>query len=172
MQIRYNTSSVRLEEMPLDIGYASERVELTGGSDETFHIGGQEGVTQLIVTTPFIDDELLAQLHELDLLLSLNALGGITKTLVVATNRHVDPKLAEWRFGIDRDEAFGDYYGIRLSPGELGGEFAKALFVISKDGALFYDEILRDLNAPFAVENALIKIAAAQNCYTGKGCHG
>ena len=34
------------------------------------------------------------------------------------------------------------------------------------------DEILRDLNAPFAVENALIKIAAAQNCYTGKGCHG
>ncbi|MFZ5374192.1 MAG: hypothetical protein ACOZBX_01430, partial [Campylobacterota bacterium] len=172
MQIRYHTSTVRLEELPLDIGYASERVELKNASGETFHIGGQSGATQLIVTAPFLDEALLTQLRELDDLLSLNALDAITKALVVATDKHDDPELEEWRFGIDADEAFGDYYGIRLAPGELGGEFAKALFVISKDGALFYDEVLRDLSGPFSVENALVKIAAAQNCYTGKGCHG
>lgn len=171
MQIRYNNSTVQLDDIPLDVGYASERVELKNGSNGTFPIGGQNGATQVIVTTPFVDEGLLAQLREIDALLSLNALGGITKALVVATDTHDAPALEEWQFGIDDDEAFGDYYGVRLSSGELSGEFAKALFVISKDGALFYDEILRDLHEPFSLDKAVIKIAAAQTCYTGKGCH-
>ncbi len=172
MPIRYRTDTLHLDDIPLDPGYASERVELTNASEERFSIGGQNGTTQLIVTTPFVDEELLVQLAELDTLLSLNALGGITKALVVATDRHHDPKLPEWQFGIDAGEAFGDYYGIRLSPGELGGEFAKALLIVSKDGALFHCDVLSDLNAPFDTAKAIVKIAAAQTCYTGKGCHG
>ncbi|MBN2871146.1 MAG: hypothetical protein JXK04_09370 [Campylobacterales bacterium] len=171
MQIRYNVSTLQLDDIPIDIGYASERVELKNSAQESFRIGGQNGATQLIVTTPFVDEELLTQLREIDALLSLNALGGVTKGLVVATDKHHDPRLEEWQFGIDEGEAFGDYYGVRLSPGELGGEFAKALFVISKDGALFYHEILDNLNGAFSLEKALVKIAAAQTCYTGKGCH-
>lgn len=172
MQIRYNTTTLQLEDIPLDIGYASEKVELTTGTGKPLCIGGQNGMTQLIVTTPFVDDPLIAELQELDRLLSLNALHGTAKTLVVATDRHHAPDLEGWMFGIDGDEAFGDYYGIRLRPGELGGEFAKALFVISKDGALFYSDILSDLNGVFDTARAIVKIAAAHNCYTGKGCHG
>jgi len=171
MQIRYQTSTLHLEDMPLDIGYASEKVTLKNHADETFSIGGHTGYTQLIVSTPFIDDEFLTQMGEITTLLSLNALDNVSKTIVVANAKHEDPSLEGWQFGIDDDEAFGDYYGIRLAKGELGGEFAKALFVISKDGALFYDEILGDLNEPFKLEKALPKIAAAMQCYTGKGCH-
>jgi peroxiredoxin len=155
----------------LDIGYNSEKVNLKCQTGENFTIGGQNGFTQLIVSTPFINDEIIEQIKELDTLLSLNALQGITKALVVASSNHCDPQMEGWQFGIDYDEAFGDYYGVRLAKGELGGEFAKALFVISKDGALFYNQVLRDLNEPFSIENALIKISAAQSCYTGKGCH-
>ena len=172
MQITYNSSLLKLEDMPLDVGYASERVDLKNSSDETFRIGGQNGATQLLISVPFIDKVLLSQLSEIDTLFSLNALGGITKALIVASNQHALPSLEEWLVGYDYDEAFGDYYGVRLSEGELGGEFAKALFVISKDGAVFYHEILEDLSAPFSFDKALVKIAAAQNCYTGKGCHG
>lgn len=172
MQIRYRSSILELEELPLDIGYASEKVELKNHSDTPFNVGGQNGFTQLIITTPFIDEELITQMGEIDTLLSLNALDATAKTLVVATTAHVDPSIEGWGFGIDRDEAFGDYYGIRLRPGELGGEFAKALFIVSKDGALFYSEILSDLTEPFDTAKAIVKIAAAQNCYTGKGCHG
>ena len=171
MQIIYNTSTLYLEDIPLDIGYSSEKVNLKDHTGESFTIGGQNGCTQLILSSPFINDELIAQIKELDTLLSLNALQGITKALVVASPHHNDPQMEGWQFGIDHDEAFGDYYGIRLAKGELGGEFAKALFIVSKDGALFYDEVLRDLNEPFSIENALIKISAAQSCYTGKGCH-
>lgn len=171
MQIRYRTSTLQLEDMPLDIGYASDRVTLKNPSGETFAAGGQNGCIQLLISAPFIDDAFLAQLKELDTLLGLNALQGIGKTVIVANSGHADPRMEGWRFGVDTDEEFGDYYGIRLAEGELGGEFAKALFVISKDGALFYNEIPRDLNGPFSLEKALSKIAAALSCYTGKGCH-
>lgn len=172
MQITYNTSTLRLDDMPLDIGYASEKVEVTHPTSGAFSVGGQNGFTQLIITAPFIDDELLTQLREIDTLLSLNALDGISKAIVVARDTHTDPQLAGWRFGIDATEAFGDYYGIRFAPGELGGEFARSLFVISKDGALFYDDLPKDLSDPFSLEKVIPKIAAATNCYTGKGCHG
>lgn len=157
--------------MPLDVGYASEKVTLSNHSGETFVIGGQNGFTQLILSAPFIDDALIAQLQELNTLLDLNALTGISKALVVANGSHKNPQIEGWQFGIDTDEAFGDYYGIRLGKGELGGEFAKALFIVSKDGALFYNEIPNELNGAFSLEKALSKIAAAINCYTGKGCH-
>ena len=168
MQIVYNTSTLYLEDMPLDVGYASEKVSLKNHKDETFTIGGQNGATQLLISTPFIDEALIYQLHKIDTLLSLNALGGITKALIVANHKHELPTLQEWLCGYDYDEAYGDYYGVRLSNKEL----VKSLFIISKDGAVFYNEILDDLNEPFSFDKALTKIVAANSCYTGKGCHG
>jgi peroxiredoxin len=168
MQITHNTTLLELEDMPLDVGYGSERVELKNSTGEKFTIGGQNGATQLLISAPFIDDALLSQLNEIDTLLSLNALGGITKALIVANDTHTLPATEEWLVGYDYDEAFGDYYGVRLSNKEL----AKSLFIISKDGAVFYHEILGDLDAPFSIDKALTKIVAANSCYTGKGCHG
>jgi thiol peroxidase len=168
LQIVYNTSTLTLEDMPLDVGYASEKVDIKNSKGETFKIGGQNGATQLLISLPFIDETLLTQLKDFNTLLSVNALGGISKALVVANNKHELPALEEWLIGYDYDEAFGDYYGIRLSNKEL----AKSLFIISKDGAVFYHEILSDLSEPFSIDKALAKIVAANSCYTGKGCHG
>lgn len=170
MQITYNTSTLFLEDMPLGIGYASQSVTLKDMHDQPFVIGGQNGHTQLILCAPFINDDLMTQIHELDALLALNAL-VISKTLVVATKQPHDLHLTDWRYGFDYDTQFGDYYGVRLAKGELSGAFTKALFVISKDGAVFYDEIPKNLNTPFSLEKALPKIAAAMHCYTGHGCH-
>lgn len=167
MQTIYNTSTLYLEDMPLDVGYASQKVNLKNSAGEVFSIGGQNGATQLLITAPFVDDALISQLKDIGTLLSLNALGTITKALIVANNKHEIPALTEWLSGYDYDEAYGDYYGVRLSNKEL----AKSLFIISKDGAVFYTEILDDLNKPFSLEKALLKITAAMNCYTGKGCH-
>jgi len=167
LQITYNTSILHLEDMPLDVGYASEKIDLKNVQDEKFTIGGQNGATQLLISAPFIDDALLTQLNEMDSLLSLNALGGITKALIVAADKETLPPLEEWLVGYDYDEAYGDYYGVRLNNKEL----AKSLFIISKDGAVFYHEILGDLNEPFSIDKALAKIVAANSCYTGKGCH-
>ncbi|MDD5053040.1 MAG: hypothetical protein PHO27_09955 [Sulfuricurvum sp.] len=168
MQIIHNTTTLVLDDMPLDIGYASERINLKNSAEETFCIGGQNGATQLLICVAFINEALIAQIQEINTLLSLNALGGITKALIVANNQHTLPVLEEWLSGYDYDEAFGDYYGVRLSNKEL----AKSFFVISKDGAVFYNEILSNLDEPFNIDKMIVKIAAANNCYTGKGCHG
>jgi peroxiredoxin len=168
LQIKFNTSTLSLEDLPLDIGYASEKVNLKNHVGEVFTLGGQNGGTQLLISAPFVDESLLEQISQLDTLLSLNALGGITKALIFANSKHSMPNLEEWLVGYDYDEAYGDYYGVRLNNKEL----AKTLFILSKDGAVFYHEILDDLNALFSLDKTLSKIVAANSCYTGKGCHG
>lgn len=168
MRITHQSSVLELYDLPLDIGYASEKVELKDCTGSIVTIGGQNGTTQLLISAPFIDDGLLTQMSEMDTLLSLNALDSITKGLIVASDTHHLPTIDGWLCGYDADEAFGDYYGVRLNNDQL----AKTLFVLSKDGAVFYHEILKDLDAPFSIEKALAKIVAAQSCYTGKGCHG
>jgi peroxiredoxin len=160
---------MHLEDTPLDVGYASEKVTLKTKEGAACSIGGQNGTTQLIVTAPFIDDTFITELEAIDRALPEGQ--DISAALVVAGAAHKDPQLERFRFLIDSDQEFADWYGVKLSGAPLGGELTKALFVISKDGALYYDEIAKNLHDPFNAETALRKIYAAQECYTGKGCH-
>ncbi|MDX1296196.1 MAG: hypothetical protein R3302_08010, partial [Sulfurimonadaceae bacterium] len=134
-------------------------------------LGGQNGKTQLIITTPFIDDAFVEELKAIEKELPKGGEYEVTASLVVANDSHDDPNLDEFDFYMDLGEEFGDWYSVRLVGEPCGGEFAKALFVISKDGALFYDEFAGNVHDKFNADTLLRKIAAAQTCYTGKGCH-
>ena len=160
---------MRLEDLPLDIGYASEKVQVKAADGTSYTIGGQNGKTQLIVTAPFIDDALKAELASIDAQLPEDE--QMSAILLVANETHRDPGLEKFDFRIDNDDAFGDYYGVRLCGEPCDGELTKAAFIISKDGAMFYDEIVNNLHESFNTDTLLRKIAAAQTCYTGKGCH-
>ncbi|WP_345984623.1 redoxin family protein [Sulfurimonas sp. HSL-1656] len=160
---------MRLEEQPLDIGYASEKVTLKAPDGTSQSVGGQDGKTHLIVTVPFIDDNCIAELQAIGK--ALPKADDVTASLIVAATSHEDPKVEGFRFLLDSDEEFADWYGVRLSGEPLDGELTKALFIISKDGALYYDEFARNLHDPFNAETAVRKVYAAQECYTGKGCH-
>ena len=162
---------MELEDQPLDIGYASEKVSLKDASGQTRALGGQNGKTQLIITAPFIDDAFVEELRALEKELPKGGDYEVTTALVVANDAHKDPELDTIDFMIDAEGEFGDWYGVRLVGEPCGGEFAKALFVISKDGALFYDEFAKNVYDAFSADTLLRKIAAAQLCYTGKGCH-
>lgn len=162
---------MHLEDMPLDIGYASEKVTLFTQEGTKTEIGGQTGKTQLIVTAPFIDDTFIEELKAIASELPEGGEHEVTATLIVANENHENPGLERFSFLIDTEDEFADWYGVRLSGAPCGGELTKALFVISKDGALFYDEFPKNLHDPFNAETLQRKIAAAQLCYTGKGCH-
>jgi peroxiredoxin len=169
LQIQLNTFTMHLEETPLDIGYASEKVNLTTKEGTSCTLGGQDGTTQLIVCAPFIDDTFVAELETIGKALPEDE--KFKASLVVAKGAHADPELDRFAFLIDSDGEFADWYSTRLSGGPLDGELTKALFIISKDGAIFYNEYARNLHDPFDAETALRKIQAAQLTYTGKGCH-
>ncbi|MDD2356601.1 MAG: hypothetical protein PHX13_01655 [Thiovulaceae bacterium] len=171
MQIQHNTYTMHLNDLPLDIGYASEKVSVKG-EDGAFHvIGGQDGKTQLIICAPFLDHEFLLELQTIEKELPNGGTYEITASLVFA--EPLKEKLALQRFQIfsDDKEEFADFYATKLSGEPYEGALTKALILISKDGAIFYDEFVTDLNEKFNLPTLLRKIYAAQTCYTGKGCH-
>jgi len=169
--VHYDTYTLELEDIPMDIGYASEKVKLYDEKNRIHTIAGHNGKTQVIITLPFINKTVKEELSEIDTLLSTEAQGEIECHLVVANEKHADPHLKHVDFLIDKEGEFGDWYGVRLQGEILEGEFTKSLLLISRDGALFYDEYPKDISSPFDHDTLLRKLAAAQTCYTGKGCH-
>ncbi len=171
MQITYKTSTMHLEDLPLDIGYACEEVKLKDTENNTHIVGGQNGKTQLIITTPFIDDVFIKELTEINDILPKGGEYEVTAALIVANDLHKNPNLEKIDFLIDADQELGDFYGTRLKGEPYNNEFTKALILVSKDGAIFHDEFTKDIDDKFNIDTLLRKIMAAQVCYTGKGCH-
>jgi thiol peroxidase len=162
---------MKLEDLPLDVGYASERVTLLDEEKNPHAVGGQNGQTQLFITTPFIDEAFLGELAQINKLLPHGGDFVVTATLIVANDAHKNPHLEKIAFLMDAEGEFGDFYGVRLLGEPYDFELTKALILISKDGAIFYDEFVQDLSDSFNLDTLLRKITAAQICYTGKGCH-
>lgn len=162
---------MRLEDLPLDVGYASEKVTLTGPDGKQYVLGGQNGKTQLIVTAPFLDDAFVEELRQIEKELPSGGDYEVTASLVVANDTHDRPELERFGFYMDLEGEFADWYGVKLSGDPCDGELTKTLLLISKDGALFYDEFVNNLHTRFNADTLLRKIVAAQTCYTGKGCH-
>lgn len=162
---------MHLEDIPLDIGYASEQVTLTTEDGQACTIGGQNGKTQIIISTPFIDESFITEIKEISAFIPKEDDQEITVSLVVANNTHQNPKCDDIEFLIDTQGEFGDWYGLRLVGDPLEGELTKSALLITKDGALFYDDYPSNLKDKFNKETLNRKIAAAQVCYTGKGCH-
>jgi len=155
----------------MDIGYASEKITMFDEKDQPYTIAGHNGKTQLIISAPFINKTFKDELKKIDDLLADEEISALECYLLVANEEHQNPHLSNINFLIDKEGEFGDWYGVRLDGNALQGEFTKSLMLISKDGALFYDEYPRDISNAFNHETLQRKILAAQTCYTGKGCH-
>lgn len=153
----------------MDIGYATEKVTLFDTQGNARTIAGQNGKTQLIISAPFLNKGFKEELHHLGELLSSE--NDLELYLVMANQTHEDPHISGLNFLIDNEGEFGDWYGVRLVGDVLGGEFTKSLMLISKDGAIFYDEYPKEISQNFDADTLQRKILAAQSCYTGKGCH-
>lgn len=171
MQVQFNTSTMHLEDMPLDIGYASEQVSLKDSDGKPCIIGGHNGKTQLIISAPFIDSAFLEELKVIHEMIPQGGEYEVSAALVVANDTHEKVDLEKFDYLIDSEGEFGDFYGVRLKGTPCEGELTKAIILISKDGAIFYDEFAKNLHDKFNTDTLFRKIYAAQTCYTGKGCH-
>ncbi len=171
MHVQYNTSIMHLNDMPLDIGYASEKVSVKDANGKEQTLGGQNGKTQLIITLPFVDENYENELREIAKDLPKGGEHEVVSSIIVANGEHKPVDIEGFDFYIDEEEEFADYYGVKLSGEPYEGELTKAVILISKDGAIFYDEFVKDIHNSFNTATLGRKILAAQECYTGKGCH-
>lgn len=153
--------AMMLEDEPLDVGYAADRVTLHDTGGKAVEVGGQNG-TQLLIALPQLDAATASALQE--------ATAELPKTVrlqIILSTADDLQVTTELPVAIDDDEAFGDLYGVRLQNGKL----APALFVVSKDGAIFHEEIVLNPEGTFNTSLLYQKCVAASECYTGKGCH-
>lgn len=171
MRVKFNTYTMHLEDMPLDIGYASEKVILNDSNGNKSFIGGHTGKTQLIITTPCVDDTFLNEVKKIGEIIPTSDEHEVVASIIVANDSHKAVESDKFNFLIDSHEEFGDMYGVRLQGEPFHGELTKSIILISKDGAIYYDQFCDDLSHQLNTDILYRKILSAQLCYTGKGCH-
>ncbi len=171
MYIQYKTSTMRLKEMPMDVGYASEQVDVYDNQGNKHAIGGHNKKTQLFITLPFIDEHSIAELEAIAKELPKDQDETMTSAVILSEIPQTPPEIEGLNFFEDKEEEFADFYGVKLEGMPLNNALTKALILVSKDGAIFYDEFMKDIEQGFNIPTLARKILAAQECYTGKGCH-
>lgn len=89
-----------------------------------------------------------------------------------ATILQIEKKLNIFKVFFDEEEEYGNMYGTKIEEGTLEGRLAKALFLISKDGAVFYVDMPDVIEKSLDIDRLHVELNKAYIAYTGVGCHG
>ena len=81
-------------------------------------------------------------------------------------------RLKKFKLVLDVEDEFGNMYGTKLVSGSLENKLTKSLFLISKDGAVFYLEMPNELSKEFDLDRLRVELNKAYTSYNGVGCHG
>lgn len=175
--ILYKGEELELCEDFIDIGYMAENIEVSDKKGDAFEIrrSHPDKSMTILVSFPDATQEFLDEILKIDELLShiqvpLHCYMIFDKEYEnqsVLSNR-----LKKFELVLDTEEEFGNMYGTKLVSGTLAGKLTKSLFLISKDGAVFYLEMPSDLQKPLDLERLRIELNKAYTSYTGVGCHG
>ncbi len=175
--IKYYDEALTLVDDYMDIGYMAENIEVEDINQVTKTIkrSHSDKSMTLLVSLPNTESSFVQDLQRLDTLMSaivvdihcyilfdsvkdeiINGLEGLKKFEVV----------------FDKEDDFGEMYGCKIIDGSLKNRLTKSLFLISKDGAIFYIEMPENLEQPFNLEKLQVELNKAYTSYTGVGCHG
>jgi peroxiredoxin len=176
MNVEYKGQPQEIIDEYMEIGYMAEAVEMTTLDGETKVIGRQSSdrAIQLFVSFPELEEfeeEIIAFDHYFDdLKVELQ-----TYLIFASSNDFVEqlaPKLTHLKIVIDSEDEYANMYGTVIVNGLLKDKLTKSLFIIGKDGAVFYEEFPPSLETSFKLELLVSELNRAFVAYTGVGCHG
>lgn len=175
--IKYNDESLELCEDFIDIGYMAENIEVADANGNTLEIkrSHPDKSMTLLVSYPNDKNGFMDEILVMDELLSkiqvpLNCYYIFDKDYEIDTV--LKNRLKKFTIVLDQDDEFGNMYGTKLVSGSLEDKLTKSMFLISKDGAVFYLDMPNDLSKPFDLERLRVELNKAYTSYTGTGCHG
>lgn len=176
-KIIYKDESMELCEDFTDVGYMAENIEVRDLSGKTKLIkrSTPEKSMTLLLSFPHAKEEFANEILALDELLSRIQ---VELKCYLIFDEDSDEKtvlknrLKKFEMVFDADNEFGSFYGTKLVSGTLEDRLTKALFLISKDGAIFYIDMPNDLSRPLDVDRLRVELNRAYSSYTGVGCHG
>lgn len=176
-KIFYKDEILEITDDFIDIGYMAENVDVVdifGDKIEIKRSHPDKSMT-LLVSYPHDNDHFAHEILKMDELLNkiqvpLNCYYVFDKNYemqIVLKNR-----LKKFKVVLDAEDEFGNMYGTKIVSGSLENKLTKSLFLISKDGAIFYLEMPNDLNEDFDLERLRVELNKAYTSYNGVGCHG
>ena len=172
----YKGEACELCEDFMDIGYMAENFEACSIDDKITEIkrSSPDRALSVFISFPSFDEEFGAEILKIDMLLA--ELEVEVHCYIIFDKKTDDlvllsSKLEKFTILIDNEEEFGNMYGTKIVGGSLEGKLTKALFLISKDGSVFYVDMPEDLSTKIDLERLSVELNKAYETYTGKGCH-
>ena len=169
MEVVLNGDPSTLADDPADVGYGIDPVPVRSLDGSVQRLAGTQHTTQIIVTLPSLDPEYQAMIQAVEKEIMIPE--GMMLWVVLKTKPEGQPSFEKFSVAWDEEGEFGYEFGTTAEDGPLAGQFVPALFVVGKDGALFYKEIPARLPALFNTAPFITEASRAIQSYTGKGCH-
>lgn len=174
--INYKGESFELCEDFIDIGYMAENIEVEDINGEIKEIrrSHSDGSMTLLVSFPNLDEEFKAELLKVDEFLSRIQVPINCYFIFSEKSDEIEAlgkELKKFELVFDKEEDFGNMYGTKIVSGSLEDKLTKSLFLISKDGAVFYLDMPNELEKSFDLERLQVELNKAYVTYTGTGCH-
>ncbi len=176
-KIKYNDEFLELCDDYIDIGYMAENIEVADILGDKHEIRRSHPDKSMTMLVSFPDDQngFAHEILKMDELLNkiqvpINCYFIFDKEYEMQTV--LKNRLKKFKVVLDVEDEFGNMYGTKLVSGTLEDKLTKSLFLISKDGAVFYLEMPDDLNNEFDLDRLRIELNKAYTSYNGVGCHG
>ena len=175
--ITFKDEKYELCEDFIDIGYMAENFEIAdiNGKIKEIKRSHSDGSMSLFISFPDTSDNFSKEILKIDQFMSKIQVpikcyfifNEKSENTVVFKNR-----LKKFEMVFDIEEEFGNMYGAKIISGSMKDKLTKALFLISKDGAVFFLDMPTDLEKEFDLERLQVELNKAYITYTGSGCHG
>ncbi|MGB5867268.1 MAG: hypothetical protein WBG69_05260 [Arcobacteraceae bacterium] len=174
--IQYNGEAFELCEDFIDVGYMAENVEVKTVNEELYEIkrSHEDKAMTLIVSFPNLTNGFKMEALKVDHFMN-DIQVPIYCYFVFHKNseelKTFSSKLKKFEVVYDYDNEYGSMYGTKILNGSLKDKLTKALFLISKDGAVFYLDMQKDLGDSIDLARLQVELNKAYVSYTGLGCH-
>lgn len=153
----------------MNVGYDSDKIEiLDSQTKEVVNIGGDKKLLQLFVTYSFFDEADESEIRELES--NLHKVKDIMSAWVIVPDEKYSTFFGDreiFKLGIDYKKEFLEMYGVELIDGNEVLQNLKAIFIITKEGTLFYRDTPKNLEDRFNLELFYTRLNNAFNCYSG-----
>jgi peroxiredoxin len=176
-KIKYNEELLELTDDFIDIGYMAENIEVSSIEGEVKEVkrSHSDNAMTLLVSFPTTEDTFVKEMLKLDEFMSHIEVPIYCYFISSEDSDDIQliaKALKKFEIVIDSEEEFGNMYGTKIVSGSLEDKLTKALFLISKDGAVFYLQMPDDMATPLDMERLKVELNKAYVTYTGVGCHG
>jgi len=173
----YKNEEFELCEDFIDVGYMGENIEVSDFYKKPKEIQrshGDQSMT-LLVSFPSMNNGFSDEIVKVDKFMSdiqvpINCYFIFNEESEDKTA--LKNKLEKFEIVFDTEEEFGNMYGTKIVTSSLKDKLTKSLFLISKDGAIFYLDMPDDLEDLLDLARLQVELNKAYVSYTGVGCHG